>query len=553
MAARGQKSSSLRLVASGSSWLSWSSQAWPRRHAPSPLAGSLRFVLLLPKPRVLHRPPSCPADHGAGVGPSTHSHISAKIIVWTNAALGSSFTRAIVVESSNHEDISMARLRSVFVSVTIAFAGCTPESTEVSTSSAALKVKPAEDACTSTLSRELSAAFNDEPGFAGIYLGEDGRSATVLHTARIHPEQLIEPSRRLLATVTQAVYDGERVAVVPMKDANLIFKRVDFSLARLIEAEEALCRQVADHELQAEVRVDYLENRIVVAGDVEVSGEFEELIVRRAYRPFEPTSNVRDYRRPIVAGAQCLYAGVNSSTETCTIGFVASFSGTLRYITASHCSPQLFSVPGFAPPELRQNGWTLFDGVGTEVLDPGPNCGTKCRRTDATVSSVAFPGQTTFGSVLVPTQLSGIVNPACVNNGSCTQTTVGNILPLQSGGNLLPGSNVERIGRTSGRVFGTFTGLIVTPISISSSRHGTYSVGRHGRVVVSSGVSWTTGSNLAVPGDSGGPVLRWTGSGFVPDGIVFASRVGFAPFDPPDYQFSTLSDLVTDLGNFTVF
>lgn len=444
--------------------------------------------------------------------------------------------------------------RIVSASLLFCLVGCagrTDGEVEARSSTDSLVAEDDGSVCRSSLSRRLIRDFGDDRTFAGLYLGEDGQFATVLHTGGAQTESLSEFARKILEPVTQATYgkDGE-AKVVQMAHAELRFKQVEYSLAELVAIEEELCRQVVDRQTEAEIRIDYLENRVVVAGDVEVPKEMERATLRKSYRPFEPMSNVRDYRRPIVAGGQCLYAGVNSSTETCTIGFVASFGSTRRYITASHCSPQLFSVPGFAPPELRQNGWTAFDGVGTEVLDPGPNCGTKCRRTDATVASVAFPAQTTFGSVLVPTQVGGVVNPACVNNGSCTQTAVGNILPLQAGGSLLPGANIERIGRTSGRVFGSFSGLVI--ITLNSSRHGTYSVGRHGRVQVASGVSWTTGDNLAVPGDSGGPVVRWTGSGFIPDGILFASRFGIFPSDPPDYQFSTLSDLVTDLGTFTV-
>lgn len=411
------------------------------------------------------------------------------------------------------------------------------------------------DICRSELSRDLLKAFDYDKHFAGFFLGEDGRYATVLFTDGASLKALEESARRLLRPVEQTVYsiDGS-VKTVSMADAELRFKEAQFSLERLVAVEEALCRQVVKAESAAEVRMDYLANRLIVAGDVNVPEADSDVVLRKAYRAYEPTATVRDHRRPVVAGTQTLHAGVNSSTETCTLGFVAKFGTTLRYITASHCSPQLFSVPGVFPPEYRQNGWTAFDGVGTEVQDPGPNCGTKCRRTDATVASVAFPAQTTFGAVAVPTQLNSLVNAAC-QTGTCTQINVGNYgIPLQFGFAILPGQNVERIGRTSGRVFGTFQSYNTTPISLPSARHGTYSVGRHGFVTVSSGVSWTTGSNIAVPGDSGGPVLRSiSGVAFIPEGIVFSSRFGVTPSDPPDFQFSTLNDLVSDLGSFTVF
>lgn len=407
--------------------------------------------------------------------------------------------------------------------------------------------------CNSRYARGLIDAFDGREGFAGLYLEANGQQALVLHTKVADLDAILESARRLLKPVTQAVYDADGNAkVLAMSEAELVPRLVEHSLLELVEAEERLCRQVVERELEAEVRIDYLLNRLVVAGDVAVSVDDDRFVERRPYRRAEARSNIRDYRRPVVAGAQSLHAAMNQSTETCTIGFVASFAGTRRYITASHCTPQLYSVPGIFPPEFRQNGWTAFDGVGTEVLDPAQNCGTKCRRTDASASSVAVPSQSIFGSVLVPTQLSGLANPACSNNGSCTETIIGNTLPWQAGSTLLPGATIERIGRTSGRVFGRFTGVSTTPITLNSSRYGSYRVGSHARVTVATGVTWTTGANLAVPGDSGGPVGRWTGSGFIPDGILFASRPGILPVEEPDYQFSTLSDLVTDLGSFTV-
>lgn len=157
-------------------------------------------------------------------------------------------------------------------------------------------------------------------------------------------------------------------------------------------------------------------------------------------------STLRDHRRPILAGTQSLYAGMNSNTETCTIGFVGMFGLQKRIVTASHCSPTIFGI-AWPNPELRQNGWTLFDGIGTETTDPGPSCGTMCRNSDSTASSAAFASQTVFGAIAVPTLLSNLVNPACLNNGACSQTDYGATISLQIGAPLALNQNIERIGR----------------------------------------------------------------------------------------------------------
>mgnify|MGYP001547796641 CR=1 FL=1 len=78
-----------------------------------------------------------------------------------------------------------------------------------------------------------------------------------------------------------------------------------------------------------------------------------------------------------------------------------------------------------------------------------------------------------------------------------------------------------------------------------------------GRVVVASGVSWTTGSQIAAQGDSGGPVIAWTGGGKMTlYGILSGAGIGFTDgitSIPPDYVFSTLPSISSDLWAFNVY
>lgn len=416
----------------------------------------------------------------------------------------------------------------------------------------------AYDQCRAEVARGWLAEFHGDQSFAGLVLAADGNSATLNFMGGDSSfQRLLPDAHAVLRSQRQPVrLSDASVQVKSMDGAQVQSREVQYSLSQLIDAFESACRVVTASGSGAMVGIDLDENRVRVWGDpavVKVSGSIYLFGPEKSY---SSAATLREYKRPLFSGTQSLHAGMNSTNSFCTIGFIIKQGFNYRTLVASHCTPQIYSVPGVAPPEFRQNGWTAFDGAGTEIIDPAPNCSGPgpgpCRRTDSAVSSIVGASYQ-YGWVATPTMLSSLANPSCITTTtfpappSCPEIVIGNNFALTAGPSLQFGQTIEHIGRTTGRIQARYVG------TISAVNLGSHNVGSPHRAVVLPGVSWTTGSRIASQGDSGGPVVRWYGVSYIPEGVLFAERSGLAPSEPPEFLFNTLADIALDIGAFSVF
>lgn len=89
--------------------------------------------------------------------------------------------------------------------------------------------------------------------------------------------------------------------------------------------------------------------------------------------------NLWDVPSPVVAGYKFFVPGGGY----CTLGPVVTHNGNPAVVINSHCTSAMYAFDG-SPIKA-----TDFTVIGSEVVDPGPTCGSNCRRSDAALIDFA--------------------------------------------------------------------------------------------------------------------------------------------------------------------
>ena len=284
--------------------------------------------------------------------------------------------------------------------------------------------------------------------------------------------------------------------------------------------------------------VDETRNRIRIGVEDAAAGERVRAMLARldvpaeavaveVTEPYRFAATLRDRVRNTVGGLQIAYGN-----SLCTLGFHVSRDFSPGFVTNSHCTAVRGVVDG---TQYFQPNVAAADFIGTEVMDPafatggqvigGIECppGRRCRFSDAAL--VRSEGDQAVGYVARTTSRGRYT-------GSLTISTSNPRFSFTSqSGVAFPGTQVEKVGRTTGWTYGPVTSFCadvnvgVTDITLLC------------QTIVDAGSG---------PGDSGSPVFAWDGGTY---GLATLHGILWGGNDSgTSFVFSTIGNVERELG-----
>jgi hypothetical protein len=359
------------------------------------------------------------------------------------------------------------------------------------------------------------------PGFGGFFLNRDGTATVYLTRGSSRA-----PAERVLAGYLKG--RGLSTAAVRVVEARYGWQQLQrWQAAATVEALAVPGAVFVDNdETSNRVRIG-VENlgavgqvRAAVARlhipDAAVIVERADPIVQVA-----TLQNVVD--RPVRAGVQINFPGF-----ICSVGFNATSGTQKSFVTASHCTNKQGGVE--STPYWQPLQTTAPTQIATEVADPvyvrggGTGCphNRLCRFSDASRAAYANGANQALGQIA---RTSG------ANNGSLDITGTFSITSDDcgtTGGCLVVGNTVNKIGRTTGWTAGSITNTCVNT-GVSGSR-----IVQLCQTFVSAGVGG---------GDSGSDVFQITGSSVKLAGVLWGGNSGGTQF-----VFSPFGNVTRELG-----
>jgi hypothetical protein len=360
------------------------------------------------------------------------------------------------------------------------------------------------------------------PGFGGFFLDASGSPTIYLSRGSDRAN-----AERALAGYLSA--QGLGVAALKVQEARYGWQQ--------LERWQAAATAAAFESSQGTVFVDNDETanrvRIGVAdlssmGQVRAalaqSGLPDDAVILEQARPIVQVATLQNVvDRPVRAGVQ-----IHFGQYVCSVGFNATDGTSKGFVTASHCTNQQGGVENTAYYQPLSS----VDGtqIATEVEDPvylrnsaGCPRGRKCRYSDASRAEYANPANQALGS---------IAKTNAANSGSLEITGSFSIASDDcgtTGGCLVVGNTVNKVGRTTGWTSGGITNTCV-----NTGVSGTNIV-QLCQTFVSAGVAG---------GDSGSDVFQGTSSvklvGILWGGSSNGDMFVFSPFGNVTRELGTL-------------
>jgi hypothetical protein len=342
------------------------------------------------------------------------------------------------------------------------------------------------------------------PGYGGHHFDEDGNLIVVLTDLGQS-----QRARAALAPVLRGFQADLPVDKRPERaGGQVIIREGRFSFEQLAPWRD----KVSEHLLGTQpglifTDLDESGNRVVIGVEADRLAEFRNVLpghVRALGIPAEAVEIVpavrpvkeqqlTDQIRPIVGGLHIDMVNQGSFLGSCTMGFVATLSGTTVMFTNSHCSASIYALD---TTEFYQIWPTQ---IGTEWRDPGfRSCGflssNKCRDSDATAVALNWSTWSNRGRLARTTFWGGPGRPA---TGSLTIDSSQPDWVITGKVGTSEGNIVDKVGRTTGWTYGTV-------------RHTCVDYSEGYRLILRCQHLADYGSN---PGDSGSPVFRITSFG----------------------------------------
>lgn len=372
-----------------------------------------------------------------------------------------------------------------------------------------------------TVDERYALIARDVPGFGGMYADETG----TLNVYLVDPGQE-GPARAAIASVMgrDAAGRGLRVRRGTFGFAELdgwrrklpaVMALEGVVLSDIDERQNRLRVGVAD--AAAGQRVRDLLGRLGIPEDAVVVDEAD---------PIRQSATVRDRMRPTQGGLQIAFSG-----SLCTLGFNVSRNFTPGFVTNSHCTN---TQGGVESTEYFQPVVGGTNYIGVEVIDPpyalagqvigGYTCpaGRRCRFSDA--AFVQNTEDQAVGYVVRPTSRGRY-------SGSLTIGSNGPFSFTSQSGVVFSGSQVDKVGRTTGWTYGPVTSSCVD-VNVDGTDLTLFC-----QSLVDAG---------AGPGDSGSPVFTWDGGYYglsTLHGILWGSNGAGTVF-----AFSTIGNVERELG-----
>jgi hypothetical protein len=363
------------------------------------------------------------------------------------------------------------------------------------------------------------------PGFGGFFLNRDGTPTVYLTRGSSRG-----PAERMLAGYLGA--RGLSTAAIHIAEARHNWKQLQrWQEAASVEALAVPGAVFVDND-ETRNRVLIGVENLGAAGQVRAAAARrgvpgEALLVERADPILQVASLQNVVDRPVRAGVQINFPGF-----LCSVGFNATAGNVKSFVTASHCTTTQGGVENtpYWQPLQSVNGTQ----IATEVADPAysrnlPGCprGNRlCRFSDASRAAYINAADQALGLIA---QTSG------PNNGSLTITGSFSITSddcAATGGCLLVGTTVNKVGRTTGWTQGAITNTCVNT-GVSGTR-----IVQLCQTFVAAGVGG---------GDSGSDVFEITGGSNVKlAGVLWGGNSGGTQF-----VYSPFGNVTRELGALT--
>jgi hypothetical protein len=360
------------------------------------------------------------------------------------------------------------------------------------------------------------------PGFGGLFLDASGTPTVYLTrgSARANAE-------RALAAYLNA--QGLGVAALRVQEAQYGWQQLErwkaAATAAAFESEGAVFVDNDETANRVRIGVADLNSMGQVQAAVARSGLPDDAVIIERADPIvmvQAATNLQGRDRPVRAGVQINFPGF-----VCSVGFNATSGGQKSFVTASHCTNKQGGVEG--TPYWQPLQSVDPTQIATEVADPvyvrgGANCpnGRLCRYSDAARAAYANGANQALGLIA---RTSG------ANNGSLTITgsfTISADDCGTTGGCLVTGTTVNKVGRTTGWTAGNITNTCVNT-GVSGSR-----IVQLCQTFVSAGVGG---------GDSGSDVFQITGSSVKLAGVLWGGNSAGTQF-----VYSPFGNVTRELG-----
>jgi hypothetical protein len=236
-----------------------------------------------------------------------------------------------------------------------------------------------------------------------------------------------------------------------------------------------------------------------------------EALTVEVREPIRMLRTLQEEAPEIVGGIQINFPG-----WLCTLGFPAVQNNVMHFVTNSHCTENQGGVddtPYYQPLQSVNN-----DRVGTEIKDPtyssslsGCPGGRVCRYSDASLARAE-------GSR--PFKLGAIANAAVKSLTVDGELTITAKRTGSVGNCIVEGTEVHKIGRTTGHTFGTATNVCIA-VGVSGT-----DIAQLQQVIVDGR------GRIIDGGDSGSPAFTFGGAGVVLEGIVWGGSSRTLVFSP---------------------
>ncbi len=322
------------------------------------------------------------------------------------------------------------------------------------------------------------------PGFGGYYADNNG----VLHVWITSAAQ----EANAVTAVRQEFSSGRMLGSrgnVP----KIVTERGKYSFSQLaawrerlfafaVESKSAGIRGLDVDEVTNRVRLEVDGDFATIRRAIENMGIDTAAVVLQTAAPIEDMSantamlappNIESFASPLVGGVSIGWSSGQYSGG-CTLGFLATLSGTTRFVTASHCTAIKY---GFDGANIYQP-LSTSNLIGTEIVDPpGFPCvvyalsWSTCRTSDAALFSLASGVNAEVG-LLARTQ----VRNGGGTNGAITTTAWDQANPYWvvdavEQNNLYVGLPVDKVGVTTGWTWGHINSTCFDIVPSNSSQN----------------------------------------------------------------------------------
>lgn len=235
------------------------------------------------------------------------------------------------------------------------------------------------------------------------------------------------------------IVSGQLLGVVPgvvMSDADEAANRVTIGI------DEARHPGARAEGLQRLVRLGVPANAVRFIASQPVSPDVARPTALAAAAMMFLNQNLLDVPSPVVAGYRIFAPG------PCTLGPVVEHNGHPAALTNSHCTSVMYAVDS---ADLMTSDFFV---IGHEVADPGPLCGSNCRRSDAALMYLNGGVPYDLGRIARTVNVTftwGVAGSLDVDQGNPTRDVIG-VVGLWD---VVAGMEVYKTGAKTGTTGGT--------------------------------------------------------------------------------------------------